>query len=188
VKSTTIIKNIQLDSSAGLAYFYFDTNNLTKQTVRGLIHSLVYSLFIQSVYKTALTDFCTACRNGHSEPNIHDLEKVLKELISGFRNVYIVIDALDECKELNLLLKFLIKLHVWQIPQCHILVTSRKEQDIVEALSSVASVIDLSKMPVNSDIMAYVDYVLEKEPELQKWQEAGKRMIKETLGKKANGM
>ena len=153
------------------------------------MHSLVYSLFIQSTSaKSALADLCAACKNGHSEPSIGDLEKAIKELLSGFRNVYVIVDALDECREPNLLLKFLITLHGWDIPQCHVLVTSRKEQYIVEALSSVASAIDLSNMPVNADIMAYVDYVLEKEAELQKWKAAGKRLIKEVLGKKANGM
>ncbi|KIL60365.1 hypothetical protein M378DRAFT_52332, partial [Amanita muscaria Koide BX008] len=100
-----------------------------------------------------------------------------------------VIDALDECKEWQKLWKFLKMINGWKIGQCHLLVTSRKEQVIVNSLQHLEhEEIDLTLMPVDDDIKNYIDEMLEESVELAELEVETKQHIKGLLKEKANGM
>ncbi|KIL58409.1 hypothetical protein M378DRAFT_170663 [Amanita muscaria Koide BX008] len=192
-KSSMIVENLQSiveEGSIGMAYYYFDISDDRKRTVDGLLSSLALSLYTCSPCNhTAVDQLYMRCKDGVSKPSGQQLEDLLKQLISGFKETYIVIDALDECKEQQELLKLLRKIHGWQIGQCHLLVTSRKEQVIVNSLQHVGlKEIDLSLMPVDNDIKKYIDEVLEESEGLNSLDLGLKKDIKELLKAKANGM
>ncbi|KIL59584.1 hypothetical protein M378DRAFT_84858, partial [Amanita muscaria Koide BX008] len=188
-----IVKNVQSiveEGSIGLAYYYFDILDVKKRTVEGLLSSLALRLYTCNPSNhTALDQLYRNCKDGVDKPSGQQLEDLLKQLISGFKETYIVIDALDECKEWQELLKLLKRIHGWQIGQCHLLVTSRKEQVIVNSLEHVAlKEIDLTLMPVANDINKYIDEKLEESEELITLELETKQHIKELLKAKANAM
>ena len=99
---------------------------------------------------------------------------------------YILIDALDECFDWEEILEFIGTLHKWDLCQCHLLVTSRKEQQIVESMMAMNPMeIDMSQMPVDSDIEKYIDSMLHSSVELKKWGPSEKDLIKQVLVEKA---
>ena len=105
---------------------------------------------------------------GLSKPFDDKLLDILKQFISGFEVAYILIDALDECLKMGEILKLINTLHGWEIEKCHLLVTSRKEQQIVESMEKILPLeVDMSQMPVDGDIKKYIDYRLQSSSELE---------------------
>ena len=73
--------------------------------------------------------------------------------------------------------------------QCHLLITSWREQVIVNSLQQVEpEEIDLTLMPVDNDINKYIDEMLEESEELEELEPETKQHIKRLLKEKANGM
>jgi hypothetical protein len=110
-----------------LAYFYCDISDVKKRGVTDILSSLVVHLLAwqpseQSVLKKTYED----CMDGSSKPSDDRLQEVLRKFIFGFEMAYILIDALDECLNVEDALEFIETLHAWGLGQCHLLVTSRK--------------------------------------------------------------
>ena len=127
--------------------------------------------------------------HGLSRPSDDKLLEVLRQLICGFDMAYILIDALDECFDWEEILEFIGTLHKWDLWQCHLLVTSRKEQQIVESMMAMNPMeVDMSQMPVDNDIEKYIDCMLHSSVELKKWGPSEKDLIKQVLVEKAKGM
>jgi hypothetical protein len=124
-----------------------------------------------------------------SKPSDKQLYEVLRQLLSGFEMTYVLIDALDECLHMGKVLKFIKTLHGWNKRECHLLVTSRKEQQIVESMVSAKPIeINMSQMPVDVDIEKYIEFVLHSSPELERWGLDKKDLIRNVLLESANGM
>ena len=82
--------------SSGLAYFFCDVSDVNKRTSRGLLCSLVLTLFTPQ-NQSVLKELFEKCKKGLQKPTDYDLYKVLRSYLSGFQDVYLFIDALDEC-------------------------------------------------------------------------------------------
>ena len=67
------------------------------------------------------------------------------------------------------------------------MVTSRPEQEIGDKFKSCLY-LDLVEEPDNHDLVAYLDYQLENNSDLQKWNSDTQEQIKLTLTKQADGM
>ena len=193
LQSSTIVQDIELiaqKGSIGLAYFYCDVSDSQKRNAFDILSSLVINLLswepqTQSVLEKAYDD----CRNGVSKPPNDRLLEVLKQFISGFKMAYILIDALDECLKVREILDFIQTLYAWNLDQCHLLVTSRKEPQIVDFMRSIKLMeVDMSQMPVDNDIKKYIEFVLQSSPDLGKWNENEKVLIRDALFGKAKGM
>src|SRR5271154_14284 len=101
--SSSIIENTIAHCKAnplfGCTYFFFDHRDSQKELQ--LHGNLIRSLILQ------LWDHCDALPfplvklygHGHQQPSINSLHETLQLMISGFEQVYIIIDALDECTE-----------------------------------------------------------------------------------------
>ena len=193
LQSSTIVQDIESiaqKGSIGLAYFYCDVSDSQKRHVSDILSSLVINLLYgepqtQSVREKAYE----GCKNGGSKPSNDRLLEVLKQFISGFKMAYILIDALDECLKVREILDFIQILHAWDLDQCHLLVTSRKEPQIVDSMRSIKLMeVDMSQMPVDNDIKRYIEFVLQSSPDLAKWNENEKVLIRDALFGKAKGM
>ncbi|KAF8315306.1 ankyrin repeat-containing domain protein, partial [Amanita rubescens] len=175
-------KNCSLPTS----FVMFLTMN--KRTARGLLCSLVLTLFSpqnQSVLKQVFEK----CKDGLQKPTDHDLYEVLKSYLSGFQDVYLFIDALDECANVEEVLELVKLINGWSIRSCHLLVTSRKELPIVNSLrQAMPTEVDLTFMQVNQDIEQYIEHMLSTATELKTWKENAKELIKVTLMEKGKGM
>jgi hypothetical protein len=193
--SSTLIQAIQeevkLNESSGLAYFFCDISDMNKRTKRGLLCSLVLSLFACSGDKTILEKLYAKYNHGLQKPTNSDLCEVLHDYMTGLQKVYLLIDALDECINLEEVLGLVKLIHKWDIINCHLLVTSRKEIPIVNSLKPAMPVeVDLScnNMAVGNDVAQYIDHMMYSEPELMMWNNRAKELIKVTLIKKGQGM
>ena len=146
--------------SLAVAYFYFDVNDATKMTVQGLLCSMVLGLTASLGKWSYLDQVYDKCQKGCQMPGKADLMEALRGLLNEFPQVYVVMDALDECLEFEKLYASIQTIIGWQTPGCHLLVTSRTEKYAVNEVQAVIE-INLSSDVVMYDIASYVSKVME---------------------------
>jgi hypothetical protein len=155
-------------------YFYFDFNDKQKQDPELMLRSLVYQLLQQSIKIPASLDtLFFSCKNGERPPSVHALLDALQQMIRGFAQVYVILDALDECAQRTDLMAMLEKIVRWQLPNLHLLFTSRREWDIESSLEDIVDQqnwICLQSELVDKDIQLYVRQRLSDDKNLRKWQ------------------
>jgi hypothetical protein len=82
-----------------LLYFYFDFTDTDKQTLNNVIRSLISQLYHKRKDTEKLLDsLFTSCNNGRSQPTVESLCKVFLQMIDQAQEIYIVLDALNECR------------------------------------------------------------------------------------------
>ena len=113
--------------------------------------------------------------------------------------IYIILDALDECpntygipsprEQVLTLVKEFMDL---RLPHLHVCITSRPEFDIRATLGPLAlhSVSLHDESGQMKDIVDYVNSVVYSDAEtmMKRWREEDKKMVVESLSKKADGM
>ena len=174
-----------------MGYFYCDVSDDKKRNVTDILSSLIIQFLAWRPSNQSLLDKTyDDCNKGMlSKPSEKKLYEVLRQLLSGFEMAYVLIDALDECWHIGEILEFTKTIHGWNQRECHLLVTSRKEQQIVESMVSTGPIeIDMSQMPVDVDIEKYIEFALHSSPELERWGPDEKDVIRKVLLEKANGM
>ncbi|RYP68914.1 hypothetical protein DL771_006403 [Monosporascus sp. 5C6A] len=99
ILSATIIEDLQKSqpSAQTLLYFYFDFNDTTKKSFENMVRSLTYQLYHRQDVQHHLDLLYSSCGNGKSQPSIDQLCKTLQHMIQQAGEVWIVLDALDEC-------------------------------------------------------------------------------------------
>jgi hypothetical protein len=121
------------------------------------------------------------------------MQKVLAQILKTDK-VYLVIDALDEVPrgvQRDKLLEFVSQLPNFGTDRFRVLVTSRNENDIQDALGgSDTGWMDLPIAPehINQDIERYVNEGIEKHRSLKRQSDSTKALIREKLIQNANGM
>ncbi|KAF3923039.1 Ankyrin-2 [Dactylellina cionopaga] len=122
-----------------------------------------------------------------NSPTKLDLLQLIQSLCSGFNQVYVHIDALDECPRDSRdedILKPL-KALVNEIQNLSLSVTSRHEPDIDKTFGDNSVLkIDAAGPEVAKDIATYVDMQIERRPRLKKH----KDVIRDRLVDRADGM
>ncbi|KAJ7458272.1 hypothetical protein B0H11DRAFT_2317823 [Mycena galericulata] len=168
----------------GIFYFYFDTNDTAKQELGHLIKSLVTQLSSLSYEPdSALYKLYVQEGNGKQPPRPQDLVKVLHILLGAFaESVYIVIDALDECRNRTELVGFIRELLDWNLPNLHVAVTSRREG--FDPLKQFSTEIPITPADVEGDIQKYVT----EKVGLQGWEREVKELVMKTLVEQGKGM
>lgn len=194
-------ENTGFDSSPIVLYFYFDFTDNQKQSLDNMAGSLVCQLYGHSrVSQEPLKELSRRCIDGREKPStetllstfVNMLHKHLELTPDSASNVYIVIDALDECLAPRTELLEWLRDFMQTLPLgVHLLVTSRKETDIESKLTSVIEeVVAIQAGPINEDIRAYVHDRIQNDDEFEKWRrmEMIRREIEERLMDKADGM
>ena len=141
----------------------------------------------------ALELLYSSCGDGTRQPTLETLLTTFRQMAQNFGAVFVILDALDECNERPELLLDIKKIVGWGLPQLHVLVTSRREKDIEEAMQDLSC--DLPKIciqseVVNHDIRKYVRERLQNDLTLKRWRKNTKikEEIENELMNKANGM
>jgi ankyrin repeat domain-containing protein 50 len=177
-----------------LAYFYFDFSDSEKQKVSNLVSSLIAQLCNKVVdLPEQLKELYKRCNNGQQKTSIRELNAALSLIMKDFEDVFIVIDALDECAksgERGELLTLIEEIHAWSLSKIHLLVTSRPEPDIKAVLMPLvkSQAISIQGSQVESDINLHTRSQLAADPKLKKLSSEVKAEIEKTLTAGAKGM
>jgi len=178
ILSSTIIKYLDGKLSSQLLYFYFDFNDTSKQTLESMIRSLINQLYYRCIDASKeLDSFFSSCEDGRRQPTCESLCNVLSHMIERAKEVWIVLDALDECRTrkgppTKGLLSWMRDFVKSQLRNAHLLVTSRPEQDIESEVTEWAH--DDDMMPVQSDLIAndiraYIHTRVREDNGLKRW-------------------
>lgn len=198
VLSTTVIENLKNDARGKVVlYFYFAFSDVQKQNLDHAIRALAGQLYDtgQAAIRRHL-DICFALYcDGQRQPSLDTLCKTFHQMAQCAGELWVVLDALDECimdQHRRELLNWIQVCHAGS-SNIHLLVTSRPEQDIQSAVAkwaSVDSIIPLQSELVQKDISSYVYHEVRKGTRLERWRGWAdvQQEIEDTLTKKANGM
>ena len=198
VLSSTIIEAIlehcHSNSDCSVLYFFFDFNDEEKQQPDKMVRSLIAQLSSQSkTTPQSLLSLYSSCLNGERQPAYDSLVSTLRQMLKDYSRAYLVLDALDECKERQTLLSLMEVLAGRKDASLHILATSRKERDIeeeLELLTDADNRICIQTAIVNRDIHAYIQLRLQTDKTLKRWRGRPdvRREIEDGLKEKADGM
>jgi ankyrin repeat domain-containing protein 50 len=202
IHSSSVIKHLEQshgpDPRTAMGYFYFSFSDSKKQSAVGMLESLIKQLCCHRPNTPQLVKDLSQYKEKGQRPNMGILEDALIATIHGFSEVYIIIDALDECPnsggERKKLLECLKRIHKAGLKNLHLLCTSRRETDIEAALKPVfaspfTNSFDLSiyRDAIDRDIGLHIDNALASS-DYESWPEGVKREARESLVAKADGM
>jgi len=202
--SSTIIKDIQDDEcQTGLAiltFYYFDFRHIDKQDARSFLSSLLMQLGDQSdKFSQILSDLHLSHHHGSQQPSEDVLLQCLKNMleIPGQGELYIVVDALDECQNSTGLrtireqvLDIIKELANLKLAHLHLCVTSRFETDILSVLNPLEpDSVSLHDQPgQKEDIARYVEEIVKSDAKMRSWPENKRKLVISTLSEKGCGM
>jgi hypothetical protein len=198
ILSSTIIQDVLQQnfsiSATAVMYFYFDFNDATKQSSEKMTCSLIKQLLAQCTdVPQPLALLYSSKNNGGHQPAANELLITLREMVNEFDEIFIILDALDECNDRMELLTNIEEMVGWNEEKLHMLATSRRERDIEERLEHILGEeerICIQSVLVNADIRAYVHDRLQTDRSLKRWHKMPEvqKEIETELANKANGM
>ena len=172
---------------SALVYFYCDFRQSESTQPVTVLRTLVAE-FIRAGWIKEVPKLSQDMTQGRSSPTkFTDLSDLLNRATKFFRSSIIIIDALDECSDIEDLLPHLIGLAAGG--DVKLFMTSRKERIIYEALEHIPciSLKDESKS-LRSDMEKHVSAELKARSKLARLPAKLKVKISETLMQKADGM
>ena len=174
-------------SNIGLAFIYCNYKERDGQTLTNLIASLVQQLAQRS---STISDDVRALYAHHNHqrtrPGFEEYSRILRSLIATFTDVYIVVDALDECDWSNGARMKLIK--ELQESSANLLCTSRHLGDIEQSFANYSR---LEIRASDTDVTKFLQARISEEGSLVEFCGRDKTLegtIVEKIIEKANGM
>ncbi|KAF2186074.1 purine and uridine phosphorylase [Zopfia rhizophila CBS 207.26] len=200
ILSSTIVEDLKRTlPRQPLLYFYFDFNDTGKQILESMVRSLISQLYCkgEDTWKQ-LDSLFSSCEAGRRQPSCESFCKVFLYMIGYSKEVWIVLDALDECRTrrgppTKGLLSWMRDLLSSEGRNVHLLVTSRPEQDIESELGKWPydnDIVPIEGDSVTDDIRAYVHTRVRNSEGLKRWQSRPnvQQEIETKLMEKANDM
>jgi hypothetical protein len=156
-----------------IVYFYFDFRDVQKQDAECMLRSLLSQLLQHLTTMPDILDtLFLSFENGQQRPSVPALLEVTRETMLQFTHVYVVLDALDECAYRPELMNMLEIVAGWELKNLHLLMTSRKEQDIRSSLAIFVyegDAVCFESNVIDRDIQQYVQERLSNDKSLSKW-------------------
>lgn len=173
-----------------VSYFYFDFNDMEKQSAKKAIRSLLFQFTLQQQNRLQILEHLyQECENGQQQPAEDVIRSLLKDAVVCTGDKYIILDALDECTNREDFMTFIGELVHSQREDLRVMITSRREKDIEEQLGSIANYdINIQSAIVDEDIRVYVRDRLATDSKLRKWPEKVQEEIVAVIMEKADGM
>ncbi|TGO18306.1 hypothetical protein BPAE_0389g00020 [Botrytis paeoniae] len=200
--SSTVIEHIRQlciqQTNVIVAYWYIKFDNSTTQNVSNIIRSWIGDICSnRRDTPRTLKDAYAYCNYGQQQPTIKNLLKILKSVIVGLQDVYLVVDALDEYpkRERNALMKIVKEIHQWNIDSIHIFVTSRAEDDIRVHLTNMneqnvagnCQSIRVQNPNITEDIKKFLNKNISSFPQ-KIWSSELKDEVVDSIARQADGM
>jgi len=194
VLCSTVVQDIYSsygsDDSVGCAMFYLTFSDQHKQSYEDLLKSLVAQMCWKEPGFAKLRHVYE--RPNATLPGPDTLEDMVVSSANQFTQVFLLLDALDECPEddgaRSDLLEGLQRLSD-SVPTLKLFATSRsltEIQTVMEEMGADAVSIDVGL--ANADIRTYVDEQLKKDRKLSSFDDPTKQLIQQTFAEKADGM
>ncbi|KAG5750696.1 hypothetical protein H9Q70_006664 [Fusarium xylarioides] len=166
VLSSQILDDLSTMNGIITLVHYFDFNDVEKQSLDGLLRSLAFQLYQHGGQDASakLHELFKICGNGVRHPGEWQLESCIKSMLSTADRVFILIDALDECKSRDSLFSWIGRFTVENV---QLFLTVRPDEDIqsqVVRSFGKENCFSLDKTAVNNDIKSYVRFVLDTNP------------------------
>ncbi|KAJ6565903.1 hypothetical protein DFH09DRAFT_1034733 [Mycena vulgaris] len=190
---STVIEDVLATPDSVLAYFYFYYAEADKQSLRGMLSSIISQLAEQLLdAMSPLLVLYEKLGCGAHEPSIPELLACLKSLIMALsaRPIFILIDALDESSKPEELEPVLCNLLQWAEGCVHVFVTSRPEDVVVKMLHPLTtSELDLSSV-IKGDISIYLAGIMSKEYPFcsRSWKQVHRDLVLNHLLEHCDGM
>ena len=187
VLCSTIIESLKARLGRFPICFYFDFRDPQKQSVVNMLYSLLAQLSENKVPEEVQRLY-ESCAHGNRDAPVSQLKEaflsITKRTAFEQHTPYLVIDALDECGDREMLMSVIMEM--CQNTSINLLATSRQEEDISSVLETYA--IPIQTVRVDNDIKTHIRTCLKNDSKLSKWDEGTKRTVAERLASKANGM
>ncbi|KAJ7637901.1 ankyrin repeat-containing domain protein [Mycena polygramma] len=172
--------------SFGIAYFYFDFRDENKQLFETMLRSIIMQLSEQSPTPYSVLDRHFKSCQGGKFPTYNNLLAMLDTILAEFTGTYIILDALDECSELDELVHFISTLRGWE-KSLHFLVASQPRTIFLDSAAfDGALVVVLERDTTHADILQFVNSKLELDSKLKHIKKAKDAAPK--IVDKSNGM
>jgi hypothetical protein len=120
---------------------------------------------------------------------VESLHATLLLILEAFDDVFVILDALDECAERKELLEWIKEMTSWRKGKLHLLATSRPVEDIAKYLRSLdPGRVCMMEDLITDDIEKYIDTSLHRDDAFEHWGDEVKATIKSKLLVNAGGM
>ena len=141
--------------------FFFDFNDIAKQTLEGMLRSVAFQLYRSGVDSANHLDaLFQAHRNGSDQPRTKELWSVVFKMLVEQRKVYIVLDALDESKTRDTVFEWIRDMVSRpELVHVQLFLTGRPESEFlrdIPPLIGEQNSLGLDEKAVNSDIRSWV--------------------------------
>ncbi|KAA8898267.1 hypothetical protein FN846DRAFT_991730 [Sphaerosporella brunnea] len=172
-----------------LVYFFFKNTDDEKNTALVAVQSLLYQCFISSEgqLRIQLEAELIARVNTSGTNKAKDFQ-LLWDLFYGHirrsGSITIVLDALDECRGAENLIKCLREL--CQTTTAKVILTSRREKHLVEVMDG-CSAIEVRPEDIQEDVKAFVAFKIDRNPKLYRLPQLREQIIN-TLVQGSRGM
>lgn len=135
-----------------------------------LIRSLVVQFAAQCPHLPESLQSAHSRSQSEEKPHTsEEMTTILRQMVKGFDNTYMLFDALDEYTDREDLLELIEALIDWNIDSLHILTTSRKENDIAMSLEPLVTCqLCIQSAAVDADIRVHILERLSSDPKLKK--------------------
>jgi ankyrin repeat domain-containing protein 50 len=172
------------------ANFYFTFSDNQKQSYESLLRSLVAQLGWK---EPALSMLLEACQKPNASISGFDgLERILLACVESYDELFVLLDALDECPEdgevRQSMLEGLERI-ARQAPNVRMFVTSREVTEVRESMQILgAEPVSIVGQLVDADIQRYLSTQLLSDRKLCKLDTKTRRLVEEVISRKADGM
>ncbi|EXM13459.1 hypothetical protein FOTG_18088 [Fusarium oxysporum f. sp. vasinfectum 25433] len=195
VLSTTILDYlIHIDDHITLDFF-FDFSDTMKQTVDGMLRSLVFQLYKLGIDSSRELDgLFQSHRDGRDQPATKTFLGCLHTMMRVPRKIFLLLDGLDESTTRVELLKWMKDvISTPELDHVRLIATGRPEAEFqrqIPHLVGKSNCLLLDKAAINADIRSYVMARLEQSPEFAKWASFPSvlNQIRNEIGGKPDGM
>ncbi|KAK4658095.1 hypothetical protein QC762_0034800 [Podospora pseudocomata] len=194
VLSATIVDHLQKRNDCIVLQFYFDFNDTSKQKVDGVLRSLVFQLYKLGSSSNELNSLYQSHFDYQRQPDNPSLTKTLHAMMKDSKNIYLVMDALDECTERGELLQWMMEFfNAPDLGHVRMIATGRPDEEFLRRIPGWIgknNCLQLDKEAVNADIRSYVTAKLEQSPDFleKELSQDLRERIRNEVGDRADGM
>ncbi|KAK8926985.1 Ankyrin-1 [Metarhizium anisopliae] len=182
-----LTKRFSKDTSTGIAYIYCNFREQEKQNVDNLVASLLKQLTgSQSSVLESLKIVRDSHRPNGTRPPLGDIRRLLQSAASAYSRIFIIVDALDECRESRgFQTDFLSELFNFQSQTgANLFATSRLVQEIADKFKGGMS---LEIRAMDEDVQTYLNSQMYRLPLVENKTDLQAK-IKVTIAAAVHGM